>query len=391
MEIEVAELNIAIFAAFYQPHIGGFEKNAHELAKRLVLKGHNVSIVTCNTNNANAYELIDKVFVVRLPCWNILNGAYPIPLPKLSKQLQGSSLLVNPDVVITQTRFFPISLLGMLFALVKRKPLIHVERGSCHSVVQSGIVNLICRIYDHIIGSLIVKYAKVNVGISSSACDFINHLGAQARLIYNGIEISRFKQQLPYITNEISIIYVGRLIYAKGIQDLIEAFNQCGCHYPGIRLIIIGDGNYRQQLEYRAIQSRFANHIKFLGELDNAHVMSVLVMSDIFVNPSYSEGLPTSVIEAASVGLPVIATDVGGTNEIIEQSKTGLLVQPHDISMLTNNIMQVIMRLPDYKVMGNNAKELVKEKFNWDFITTEWIWLLNRLDKPVSAYVEYMD
>jgi glycosyltransferase involved in cell wall biosynthesis len=366
-------VNVVIFASFYQPHIGGFEKNVHELAKRLVIKGHNVSVITCNTNNTKTYEIIDKVFIIRLPCWNILNGSYPIPLPKASKELQGSTLLVNPDVVITQTRFFPLSFLGMVYALIKRKPLIHVERGSCHSVVSNKFVDIMCKIYDHTFGSLVVKVAKSNVGISTPACEFIQHIGGEnPQLIYNGVECSIGKEQLPYSIKAVSIIYVGRLIYAKGVQDLIEAFNKCCESYVGCRLIIVGDGNYREQLESQARKSQYCSQIKFIGELPQQKVMESLAISDIFVNPSYSEGLPTSVLEAASIGLPIVATNVGGTTEIIEHEISGLVVETHDVPALVYQMCKLIKSEELRKKLGNNAKELVKQKFSWDAIVNQW-------------------
>lgn len=175
-------MNIAIFAGYYYPHIGGYEKNVHELAKRLVSNGYIIEVVTCNTEGDPIIEMHDGVHIQRLRSIHLLKKTFPVPIdfPYCPHKY---------DIVITQTRFFPICFIGMLFAKLKGIPLIHVERGTCHSVVSNKLVSVIAQIYDHTLGSLIVKSADVNVGVSNAACIFIEHLGGyNTKTIYNGIE-----------------------------------------------------------------------------------------------------------------------------------------------------------------------------------------------------------
>lgn len=174
---------------------------------------------------------------------------------------------------------------------------------------------------------------------------------------------------------DLNIIFVGRLIFAKGVQDLLAAYKDLRARAIDIHLTIVGDGPYRKELERLAGQ----NGISFLGELNHAGVMKALKESDIFVNPSYSEGLPTSVMEAASVGLPIIATDVGGTNEIIVGGESGCLYPPHDVEALTD-CLRYLIENPDERVaFGAKAKERVAEKFNWDRITEQYEDLLKEV------------
>lgn len=179
------------------------------------------------------------------------------------------------------------------------------------------------------------------------------------------------------------ITFVGRLIEAKGVQDLIKTFNTLA--YPNLELWIVGDGNYRQELV------KLANNnpkIVFYGEQSHDNAIDILKQSDIFVNPSYSEGLPTSVMEAASVGLPIIATDVGGTNEIIEHDKSGLLIIPRDIQGLSYAI-SLLLDFPNIAdKLGKEAQKTVKEKFNWDSIVDQYLRLFKMLDKSVIKYME---
>ena len=379
---------ILTFAAYFYPHIGGYEKNVHELSRRLVQRGCEVDIVTCNTEHSPACEELNGIHIYRLPAWNTLKSTYPIPRPCLTSfRILRNLLRKDYDVINTQTRFFITSLLGLVFATVKRTPLVHTERGTRHSVVSNKVVDLISRAYDHSIGALIVKSARGNIGISEAACEFLNHLGAtNVKLVHNGIDTTIFKKkedancrQKLGISNDVVVITsVGRLIYAKGVQDLISAFTRIKEASPNTKLLIVGDGPYRANLENLAYQNSCGSDILFLGQKDQAELIDILSATDIFVNPSYSEGLPTSVMEAASVGLPIIATDVGGTGEIIANHETGMLVKTGDTGQLEQKLRELLTNTELRTVLGLNARTSVNRKFAWDKITQDWIETVER-------------
>jgi glycosyltransferase involved in cell wall biosynthesis len=165
-----------------------------------------------------------------------------------------------------------------------------------------------------------------------------------------------------------NIIFVGRVIFAKGVQDLLVSYRDLRARAIDIHLTIVGDGAYRQELERQADH----NGVCFVGELGHAGVMKALKEADIFVNQSYSEGLPTSVMEAASVGLPIIATDVGGTREIITHDESGLLYEPGSVIQLTRNLKYLIENPDRREYFGARAKDNVARKFNWERITDQY-------------------
>jgi glycosyltransferase involved in cell wall biosynthesis len=382
---------ILIFAAYFYPHVGGYEKLVYELSRRLVQKGYEIDILTCNTERAPAYEELDGIHICRLPSWNALNSVYPIPKPcPTSFEILRRLLRKNYDVINTQTRFFLTSFLGLLFAKLKRTPLVHTEHGARHSIVQNKVIDLISRAYDHSIGALIVKSARSNIGVSEAACEFLKHLRATTiQLIHDGIDTTIFKKQedanyrqkLGISNDALVITFVGRLVYAKGVQDLISAFSKIKETVPEAKLLIVGDGPYRANLENLAQQTDCAGNILFLGQQNQNEVIDVLSGTDIFVNPSYSEGLPTSVMEAASIGLPIIAADVGGTSEIITADETGILIKAGDVRQLTKELLRLCANVELREKLGVNARLLAERKFNWDKITGEYIKLYTSLVK----------
>ena len=370
---------ILIFAGYFYPHIGGYGQFIYELSKRLVKKGYVIDIITCNTENAAAREVMDGILIYRLPSWNILNGVYPIPKPTLTTFRTLRGLLKGPhDIVFTFTRFFSTSFIGLIISKLKRKPLIHTELGSRHSVVSNKMVDLISKTYDHTIGSLIVKSAWKNIGNSNATCDFIRHLGAKETIvIHNGIDTNIFRKKNTDLREKLSledsvvITFVGRLIYAKGVHDLISVFADIEREFNNVKLLIVSYGLYRQELEKLA-EKVCKEEILFLGQKNQEEIVEILNITDIFINPSYSEGLPTSVLEAGAMGLPIVATDVGGTSEIIENYKTGLLVPPGDTKLLKEKIFELIKDKNLRRGLGDNAHKVIKEKFDLDTIAEKY-------------------
>ena len=381
---------ILIFAAYFHPHVGGYEKIVYELSRRLVQRGYELDILTCNTERTLAYEEMDGIHIYRLPCWNALNGAYPIPKPcPTSFRILRRLLRRDYHVINTQTRFFITSFLGLVFAQLKRTPLVHTEHVTRHSIVPNKVVDLISRAYDHSIGALIVKSARRNTGVSGAVCEFLKHLGAtNIQLVHNGIDTTVFKkregancrQKLGISNDAIVITFVGRLIYAKGVQDLITAFPAIKDTAVATELLIVGDGPYRTTLENLAYQGTCGRDILFLGQKIHAELIDILSVTDVFVNPSYSEGLPTSIMEAASIGLPIIATDVGGTGEIITDYKTGILIKAANRSQLEHKLRELLTDTELRKELGANARISVEQKFSWDKTIQDWIKLVEGIE-----------
>jgi glycosyltransferase involved in cell wall biosynthesis len=369
-------LRLIIFAGYYHPYRGGYVESIHGLAKGLVANGAEVTVVTPEVEGGADEEIMDGVRIVRLPSWHILNGTYPMIAPNLKALRMLRKLWREPfDVVSTQTRFFVTSFVGAWFAFTRRIPLLHTERGAYHSVVTSKVVDLISRTIDHTLGWAVIKVAKKNVGVSQAACEFLKHLGAfEPVFIPNGVTIPqavsdkerlRLRKKWKLKEDDRVLLFLGRLIHGKGCQDVLPGFAQLLKQEPKLKFVIAGDGPYREELKKEVRASGFEKQILFLGTLNGEQVQAALNMADWFVNPSHSEGLPRSVLEAAATGLPIVATDVGGTKEIIENGKSGLIVPAHDAKALENALEQMISDDAFAKRMGEAAAKRAQKHFAW--------------------------
>jgi len=370
---------ILIFAAYFLPSVGGYETNIYELSRRLIKRGYQIDVITSNTENTPnspklpTHDKLDGISVYRLPSWNILGGNYPIPKPNFTTFRILFRLLHNDyDLINTQGRIFLTSFLGLIFARIKRIRLVHTERGT-KPAASRGFIELVRIVNDHTLGRLVIRSAWKTIGVSRNTCDFLKKIGAKETiLIHNGINTDIFeRKELSQPNATVTITFVGRLVYGKGVQDLIFSFPEI-TRESKARLLIIGDGSYRPEFE-RLAQKTDKGNILFLGQKTRKEIVDILHSSDIFVNPSYSEGLPTSVLEAGAAGLPIVATDVGGTSEIIEDGKSGFLIPPADTRALKGKVCQLVKDRQLREDFGRNIHQFVKKTFDWDEIAEKWI------------------
>jgi glycosyltransferase involved in cell wall biosynthesis len=124
-------------------------------------------------------------------------------------------------------------------------------------------------------------------------------------------------------------------------------------------LFYIGDGPDRALLSEDG-------RVRLLGELDDEEIAGVLNACDVFVNPSHNEGLPNTVLEAGAVGLPVIATDVGGTREIITSPDEGILVRHGDVPALGVALETLLSDGRERARLGAAIRRRVLERYAWD-------------------------
>jgi len=381
------QLSIIVFAGYFLPFRGGYANSIFQLLSRLARKGYKVTVVTNNTEGAAEKEIIDGVEVIRLSCWNILGGTFPIPKITLHSMRMLRELgKSNYSIVNTQTRFFITSLIGLLFSIWYRIPHTHTERGSYHSIVTNKIIYYIGVFVDHTLGWLMVKHAIINIGVSSGACNFLKHIGARNPLmIPNGVNRAYLDQGKRFLNNkktssrEVTLLFYGRLIYAKGVQDIIKVVKKLSEEDIQIKLNVVGDGNYLNALKLLVENLNISDKVKFMGELDSPAIIEIMNETDIFVNPSYSEGLPTTVLEAGAAGLAVIATDVGGTKDIITSSDYRSLYKPTDKEQLYRLIKRLIKNQALRQQQGKALHNFISKTFSWDDVSSRYVKLLSSI------------
>ena len=156
-------------------------------------------------------------------------------------------------------------------------------------------------------------------------------------------------------------ITVATLKPQKGHRYLIEAAQALVSEFPDLHFAFVGDGELREELLARVRALGLAERVHFLGS--RGDVSELLAASDLFVLPSLWEGLPMALIESMASGLPVVATDVSGTEEVVTSGETGLLVPPGDAVALAGAIARLLTRPDEAQALANAARARVAANF----------------------------
>ena len=149
----------------------------------------------------------------------------------------------------------------------------------------------------------------------------------------------------------------------KAIDVLLRAFPILQDEFPAFKLVLVGDGPLRNELEELADSLKIRKRVEFLGEQGRAQVAKLLHCCEIFVLPSRSEPFGIVIIEALACKKPVIATKVEGPVDIIENQKTGILVEPDNPGALANAMVALLRDQDLQRVMGKNGFASVQERF----------------------------
>mgnify|MGYP001555371787 FL=1 len=190
--------------------------------------------------------------------------------------------------------------------------------------------------------------------------------------IYNGIDVHRFKPAAAPPAEPFTILAVARLVEKKGLDDLIEA-----CHYLrerglSIQCWIIGKGKMRRPLQALIKKQKLGDTVKLLGAHSQDEVLERYRKSHLFVLPCIvgsdgnRDGLPVSIVEALSCGLPVVTTAVTGIPEVVQHQHNGLIVPEHDPKSLADSIQTLIADEGLYKQLKQNARLSVVDRFDKD-------------------------
>jgi len=177
-----------------------------------------------------------------------------------------------------------------------------------------------------------------------------------------GFNREQIRQELEFSPDDQVGVVVATFKRQKGHQFLIEAASKLVNQFPNLHILFVGDGELREQLIEQTHTLDIDNHIHFLGT--RSDVPSILAASDLFILPSLWEGLPMALIEAMASGLPVVATDVSGTTQVMEDGKTGILVQPGQSNELELAVGKILGDPETAKKMGEASRLRVEKLFS---------------------------
>lgn len=210
---------------------------------------------------------------------------------------------------------------------------------------------------------------------------------------YKGIDLEAFRslpsredarKRLDLPTDAKIITYAGRLMRAKGVFELVDAFAAIGAD-PSWRLVMVGEPIAMDALRQRVSAAKLDDRVMIRSMVPRSDIPSYLAASDIFCLPSHNEGVSNAVLEAMAAGLPVVTTTVGGMPEVVTHGATGLLVAPQDPSALASALRELMTDAELAARIGRAARQEAANRFDTARNVQRLIELLDAVRRSRSA------
>jgi len=376
------KVKIIIFPGYYLPHIGGLETHVDEFVKYLSKdKNFEITIFSPNIPMTKEREIIfNKVNVIRYPAFEIISN---YPLPKFWKlsfwKLFFGLYKKDYDIVMTRTRFFSNSLLGLILAKFRFRKikLIHVEHGSDFVKLDSKFKSKIAYFYDMIFGALVFRLSDKVIAISHAVKNFVcnNFVNCKKReisIIYRGVDFEIYKDVKKDLKlknkfrGKIMCGYVGRLYKWKGVENTINAVKKFPKNIKEkIVFLVVGYGEDEDRLKELAGEE-LNKTIFFLGRKSFRDAISFLKTIDIYIHSSYpGGGLSNSLLQAMYCGCAVVASPNEGANEVVND-KNGLLLRNNSSLSIKKGIVELVNNHEKIKTFKKEARKTIIENFNWE-------------------------
>ncbi len=352
-----------IIHVVYSLEMGGAEILVAQLCRLQREHGHDVSVIAYS----NLGTLGEQLLAEDIPVL-VLGEA---SLPRTFVRFIGEFRRLRPDVVHchnpapTLQAAIPARLAGTRSVLATRHSLVAPPYEKSAEIS----FNLVARFCDWV------------VGICDATCENLRHTPGALRnrivRVYNGVDpvIPVAAAEQPAKTG-LTLLFVGRLAPVKSLPTLIRAVAIAVSRVPDLHLWLVGHGAERPQLDALVSELEIEDHITFWGErLDVAGFFSA---ADIYCMSSTSEGVPMSLLQAMSVGLPSVVTDVGGMAEVVKNSNAGLTTPVGDAAAMAEAIVQLASDPERRAFHAENARAAYWKHFTLECVDASYMELYQR-------------
>ena len=363
----------------YPPRIvGGIARVVHDLSKRLIKDGHDVTVITYKEGDLASFENDKGVKVYRVENYMI----NPNSFIDWVMQLNFNMVAKANELIANEGGFDVIHAHDWLVAYAAKTlknsydiPLVATIHAT-EAGRNSGIHDETQRYINDTEWMLTYEASEVIVNSNFMKGDLQRLFGLPFEKInvvsngvnlttYNGVERDyEFRRQ--YVAdNEKMILFMGRLVYEKGIQHLISAMPKILENYHDSKLVITGRGGMMDELKAQVEAMGLGNKVYFTGYLNSKQVPKMYKAADVAVFPSTYEPFGIVALEAMLAGVPTVVSDVGGLNEIIVHGEDGMKSYAGNPNSLADSILELLRNPALCSSITKKAKQKVKNEYNW--------------------------
>lgn len=375
-------MQVCFFSAQYLPTIGGVERYTYNLAKRLIAAGHQVLVVTSLKPGLAQRETDPSgIRILRVPCYLAMNGRFPFPYPGALKELEKETI----DFAVIQTRFYPLSFDASWFCRKKKIPSIVVDHSTGHMPMGNPILNFAGGLYEHFVAWYIKHRVNGFYGVSLAVNQWLTHFGIKAKgCLHNAVDPEElentasqkdWRAELGLDPDTRLVAFVGRIIPEKGVEPLARAFG--ALNRQDARLLVAGEGPQLEQLKALGLPG-----VIFLGAVPYPDVLALLRQADLYCLPTtYAEGFPTTFLEAAACGCPILSTVTGGSEELMPTPDYGIQLKDTNPETWKKALAEALDNESWRKEASRLCRANLDAHFTWDRVAGELLTILQSSER----------
>ena len=372
-------MKILMLSWEYPPRVvGGISRVVHDLSHKLIQEGHDVTVVTYRDGNVPYIEDDNGVMVYRVDNFMISSNN----LIDWTMQLNFNMIAKVGEIIAEKGSFDVIHAHDWLVAYAAKTlktaysiPLVCTIHAT-EAGRNSGIRDEQQRYINDTEWMLTYESSEVIVNSNYMRSELQRLFGLPYEKInvipngvnlnmYDGIEKDYDFRRKYAMDNEKIILFMGRLVYEKGIQTLIAAMPKILNHYHDAKLLIAGKGGMIDELRNQVNYLGLGNKVYFTGYLGSKDVQRMYKCADVSVFPSTYEPFGIVALEAMLSGTPIVVSDVGGLNEIVDHGVNGMKSYAGNANSLADSILEVLYNPALADSVVKKAKIKVKNDYNW--------------------------
>lgn len=360
-------LKVLMVSDVYYPHPGGISEHVHHLTIELRKRGHEVKILTSGNKNKH-FPFTDPDYVIRV------GKSFKVPINKSLTNITFSPLITKRVKEILSNRYDIVHVHG---SLAPTLPLLAVNYANTSIVVTFHAAHNDSVLYEIFKPILSRSFLKIHtpIAVSQVAKESVEkYFPGDYVIVPNGIDVDRFSPEVDSISSlrepgVFNLLFVGRLEPRKGIKDLLKALPYVFKILPNVKLIVVGGGPLMRWYT-KKVEEELKGKVIFTGTAPPEMLPHYYRTADLFVSPATGgESFGIVLLEAMASGIPIVASDIPGYNNVVENGKEGLLVPPESPQLLASAIVTLLKRENLRKKMGEMGRLKATQNFAWPKIT----------------------
>ena len=391
-------VRICMVSPLYHPELGGVGRQAVALTEYLYNLGVKVSVMCRDIKSIPEWNPALGLQVTKIKTFGSTRHDLEAKsirnvLISLSFSFNLMRMLIryrnNYDIVHFHGASLPLIFNVLPLKFIKKKIIAKVAGAKMDREAGSFKGKYIC------IGDIFIRILKnvdIFVAVSSEIRDDLIKDGFNTGKIFkttnfilpdifyperNAGKRREIKKKLNVDNNKTIITFSGRIVPRKRIDILLKAIHEVLKTRNDIQLIILGEGELREKLQRMTAELGIAEYVFFKGFISN--ILDYLQITDIFVFTSDKEGMPNSLLEAMACRLPVIATEIGGVVDLIENRENGLLIKPGDVTGLKDAILNLLENIQLSEKIAENAFLTIRDRYYIDKVANKYILLYKKV------------